>query len=158
MISGRIGSALLLASTAACFSVLVNLYLSNAGTFSQPPGTVFVEVPDGHKTPTMRLKSERAPNGEWLLRIETSNFAFTELCVNRTDRAQTGHAHVHEGDRKIGTAYVPVFSLGRLAPGRHEFLVMLRAQDHRAVVGGDGLIMERITITVPTPRDHRRLS
>ena len=75
MISGRIGSALLLASTAACFSVLVNLYLSNAGTFSQPPGTVFVEVPDGHKTPTMRLKSERAPNGEWLLRIETSNFA-----------------------------------------------------------------------------------
>ena len=66
-------------------------------------------------------------NGEWLLRIEASGFGFTELCVDRTIATQTCHAHVHESDRKIGTAYLPVFWLGHLAPSRHEFLVMLRA-------------------------------
>ena len=157
-ISGRIGSASLLASTVAGFLFLVNLFLANTGTFSRLPEALFVEVPNKNKFPTMSLKSMQAPNGEWLLHIETRNFVFTELCVNRTEGTQSGHAHVHKGERKIGTAYAPVFSLGRLAPGRHQFLVMLRAQDHRAVVGSDGLILEEITVTMPVPRGYRRLS
>ena len=125
----RFANAALIASATACFSLLANFYLVNSGIREQPPSSVFVEVPEGQNMPRLRVTSERAFNGEWFLHIDTRNFIFTDLCVTRTGRTWVGHAHVHEGDRKVGTAYAPVFSLGHLAPGRHEFLVMLRAQD-----------------------------
>ncbi|MCV0428390.1 MAG: hypothetical protein K5905_23275 [Roseibium sp.] len=158
MISKRSGGAALIASVSACLFTFVNLHFFKSGSREQPPHAVFVEVPDGTEPPELQLKGELAPGGDWLLHIETTHFSFTDVCVNRSEQSQIGHAHVHKGDRKIGTAYAPVFSLGHLAPGRHVFSVVLRAQDHRAVVSKEGLIHKKITIIVRASRKRRRLS
>ena len=145
------GCALQIAVATACFTVALNLYLAMAGAMEQKPSAVFAEVPKGQKVPEMRLRGEIASSGERLLIIEASNFTFTDLCVGKTDATYIGHAHIHQGDRKIGTAYSPIFSLGTLPPGRHEFVATLRTRDHRAIVSAKGLAVARITFVVRGP-------
>ncbi|WP_136661111.1 hypothetical protein [Nitratireductor sp. XY-223] len=145
------GCAMQIAVATAFFTVALNLYLAVAGAMEQKPSAVFAEVSEGQKVPEISLRGDIASSGERLLIIEASNFTFTDLCVGKTDATHIGHAHIHQGDRKIGTAYSPIFSLGTLPPGTHEFVVTLRTRDHRAIVSAKGLAIEKITFVVRGP-------
>ncbi|MGI9509127.1 MAG: hypothetical protein ACR2QJ_07250 [Geminicoccaceae bacterium] len=113
-----------------------------------PPETVFVLL-DPSK-PDLEIDAEVIPagDGEWLLRMEIDGFAFSETCAVVETGKPIGHAHVYEGGKKIAAAYQPILSLGKLSPGEHALRIMLRAQDHRALVGASGLIEREIRIIV----------
>ena len=113
-----------------------------------PPASVFVRLDPGQPDPRIEAQAYAASGGEWLLRLDVEGFAFTDICAVVERGEPLGHAHVYTGDRKIAAAYEPIVSLGKLAPGEHSFRIMLRAQDHRALVGSSGLIEQEINIVV----------
>jgi hypothetical protein len=115
-----------------------------------PPSSVFVAWPEGQSAPELKLSAGRYPDGSWHLDLAASGFTFSDLCQAVEGPQTIGHAHVYDGAKKIASAFVPRVPLGHLAPGQHRFHVILRAQDHRALVGSDGLISAEILIIVPS--------
>lgn len=136
--------ALMVALLAA---VTVTVPMVNAN--GNPPPTLFLQLPSDRPEPELSLDAVRLPNGEWELHLLVRNFRFTAFCVAQATGAPIGHAHIYRGDQQVASAYFPVVPLGRLMPGPHRFRAMLRGQDHRALVGQDGLIEADITVTVP---------
>lgn len=137
----RFGFIHLLAALGAVASLV------NAG--SGPPRTLFLRLPAEVPAPSLTLAARGEVDGNWILEIKASGFRFTSLCTLAAEPIPVGHAHVYAGDRKLASAYLPVVDLGPLPPGRHEIRVVLRGQDHRALVGPDGLIEARTVIKVP---------
>ena len=113
-----------------------------------PPSSVFVSWPEDQPVPELRITAHQYADGGWYIDLAAAGFAFSDLC-QAVDGPQTiGHAHVYQGERKVTSAFVPRVSLGHLRPGRHAYRVQLRAQDHRALVGPDGIIAATIVIEV----------
>lgn len=113
-----------------------------------PPETVFVMLDPAKPDLEIEAEAIAAGDGEWLLQMNVDGFAFSEICAVVETGEPIGHAHVYEGDKKIAAAYQPIVSLGKLSPGEHAFRIMLRAQDHRALVGSSGLIEREIRVVV----------
>jgi hypothetical protein len=146
-----LGLAGLLAVT--CIGVpLVN---ADAG----PPRALFLRLPADIPEPTVALAARASADGRWMLDIAATGFRFTDLCIANAAAVPVGHAHVFRGEQKLATAYLPVVDLGRLGPGVHEIRVVLRGQDHRALVGRSGLVEASTIIAVPGPEvpDHLAL-
>lgn len=125
------------------------LMASQVNSQSGPPRSVFVSWPADRKAPELVLTPGQYADGGWYLDLQAEGFAFSDLCQTVDGPQTVGHAHVYSGDRKIGAAYVPRADLGNLRPGRHRFRVVLRAQDHRALIGPAGMIDAEIVIVVP---------
>jgi len=139
------GSFAVLAGLLAALSVTAPVLNGAAG----PPRALFLRLPATLPDPELTLTASEAAEGSWQLRIEASGFRFTALCVTDAAAVPVGHAHVILADRKIASAFTPVVDLGVLPPGDHQVQVVLRAQDHRALVGSRGLVQARVVISVP---------
>ncbi|MEM8949585.1 MAG: hypothetical protein AAGA21_13650 [Pseudomonadota bacterium] len=113
-----------------------------------PPASVFVMLDP--KTPDPRIEADvtSLPTGEQLLRLDVDGFTFSKICAAVETNEPIGHAHIYAGKQKIAAAYEPIVSLGKLPKGEHSLRIMLRAQDHRALVGSEGLIEREITVVV----------
>jgi hypothetical protein len=135
-------------------SVLVSLALltPQVNAADAPPSAVFASWPDDRPAPQLQLTARQYANEGWYLELHAEGFAFSEVCQAVTGPQTIGHAHIYVGERKVAAAYVPRVSLGHLRPGRHIFRAVLRAQDHRALIGPDGLIASTIVIAVPEDR------
>ena len=140
----RQGPFLALAGLLAALSVAVPVVNAAAG----PPRALFLRLPATLPEPELALVASESPDGSWQLRIDTRGFRFTALCVADAAAVPVGHAHVSVDGRKIPSAFVPVVDLGVLPPGNHRVQVVLRAQDHRALVGSRGLVQARVVISV----------
>lgn len=115
----------------------------------RPPRTVFLILPDAVVPPTVDVRADAMGGGRYRLYLDTAHFAFTEICVPDAEAAPIGHAHVHVNGSKVASAYFPVVDIGPLDPGTHSINVVLRGQDHRALISRDGLVQGRVTLTVP---------
>lgn len=136
-------------ATVAVLLAALSVYAPLVNSKARPPRTLFLQLPADRPEPTISLSARPESGGAWLLEIHTTGFRFTMVCLVEAEASPVGHAHVVRGEAKIASAYVPVQSLGRLAPGSHTYRVELRGQDHRALVGRDGLIDAELTIHVP---------
>ncbi|MEM9788412.1 MAG: hypothetical protein AAF801_18075 [Pseudomonadota bacterium] len=110
------------------------------------PRTVFLTLPDTAPQPDLSLRLTQDQSGHWILWIETTHFQFTDICAAVAQAAPIGHAHIIVDGQKVGSAYGPVYDLGALQAGPHQISVTLRGQDHRALIGKDGLIMAEVTL------------
>jgi hypothetical protein len=142
----RHGALALVAALLAGLSVGAPLVNARAG----PPAALFLALPPGTPEPRLTLTASAQPDGGWRLAIAATDFRFTETCLATAAAIPVGHAHVIVGERKLSSAYTPVAELGKLPPGEHNVRVVLRAQDHRALLGSRGLIQAAITISVPS--------
>ena len=113
------------------------------------PRSVFLTLPTDLPEPEIEMTISQDMSGRWQLRLDVSAFQFTTLCVSDADAAPIGHAHVILDGVKIASAYHPIVDLGYLAPGKQRIAVILRGQDHRALLGRGGLLRQEIEITVP---------
>ncbi len=113
------------------------------------PRSVFLTLPTDLPEPKIEMTASQGPSGAWQLRLDVSDFQFTTLCVNSAQPVPIGHAHIIRDGVKIASAYYPIIDLGHLVPGRHRISAVLRGQDHRAMVGADGLLQMDIIIWVP---------
>lgn len=132
------------------------LFLASLGVFaslvnagSGPPRTLFAKFAAEEPVPSVAVSAVMDDDGRWVLAIEATGFRFTHLCTLTAEPVPVGHAHVYSGDRKLASAFYPVIDIGQLPPGRHEVRVVLRGQDHRALIGPLGLVEARTLIDVP---------
>lgn len=114
----------------------------------RPPRTVFLILPDTVAPPTVQVRADALGNGRYRLYLDTAAFVFTDICVADADAVPVGHAHVHVNGAKVASAYTPVVDIGPLEPGTHVIDVVLRGQDHRPIIGRDGLVQGHAHITV----------
>ncbi|MEO1307069.1 MAG: hypothetical protein AAFV38_03865 [Pseudomonadota bacterium] len=114
-----------------------------------PPRSVFLNLPEDQPAPEIEVIPYRLPSGEWQLKIRTEHFQFTTVCVAGAPAAAIGHAHVIRNGVKVASAFHPIVDLGPLPVGRHRITVVLRAQDHRALMANGALVQQKVTITVP---------
>ncbi len=139
------------ASPAALLAPLllaVGLIVPSVNAHSGPPPSVFHQLDPSLPEPEIRLSARQSAAGNWTLFIDVEHFDFTPICRAVGEPKPTGHAHVINGDVKIASAFQPWIGLGRLEPGRHEIRVVLRGQDHRALMGASGLLAASIEIDV----------
>lgn len=136
------GLVAMLLATLAVGAPLVN-------AVAGPPRSVFLQLPSDLPEPQVGLAAERLPTGHWQVRIDAEAFRFTDLCLTEAAAIPVGHAHVILNGVKVASAYHPVVDLGDLPPGRHHIEAVLRGQDHRALVGRQGLIKADLVIAVP---------
>jgi hypothetical protein len=113
------------------------------------PRALFLPLPADMPEPRVSLGARPDPDGRWTLDISASDFEFTTLCVANARAVPRGHAHVIKNGAKLASAFAPEFDLGLLPAGRHEIRVVLRGQDHRALVGHGGLIEASLTLDIP---------
>ena len=114
-----------------------------------PPRSVFLQLPADVPEPQVSLSATRTTAGRWQLEIDAGAFRFTDLCLTEARPIPVGHAHIIHDGAKIASAFSPVVDLGMLPPGRHHLQAVLRGQDHRALVGRQGLIKADLVIVVP---------
>jgi hypothetical protein len=132
-----------------CILVAVALGVPVVNANAGPPRALFLALPADLPEPRVSLSAAQDSDGSWRLKIDATDFQFTDLCVANAAAMPRGHAHVIEGDAKRASAYAPELILGHLAPGRHEFRVVLRGQDHRAMVGRGGMIEASLVLSIP---------
>ncbi|MGI9486649.1 MAG: hypothetical protein ACR2RF_12370 [Geminicoccaceae bacterium] len=113
-----------------------------------PPESVFVKLDPGRPDPLINAEVTSLKSGEQILRLDVDGFTFSDICAAVETGEPIGHAHVYAGNQKIAAAYEPIVSLGKLPKGNHTLRIMLRAQDHRALVGSEGLIEQHIRVVV----------
>lgn len=113
-----------------------------------PPDSVFVMLDPEKTDPRIEAEVTSLKSGEQLLRLDVDGFSFTDICAVVRSGEPVGHAHIYAGNQKIAAAYEPIVSLGKLPKGEHTLRIILRAQDHRALVGSEGLIERHIRVVV----------
>ncbi|MDX8353174.1 hypothetical protein [Cognatiyoonia sp. IB215182] len=114
----------------------------------EAPRAVFLTLPETLPQPDLSFSIAQDYRGNWILQIDATAFQFTEICTSVAEAVPVGHAHVIVNGQKVGSAYSPIFDLGLLPAGRHHIAVTLRGQDHRALIGKDGLIVAEQMLTV----------
>lgn len=132
--------ALLLATLAAA-APLVN-------SKGAPPRTVFLRLDSTVPQPAVSMDLRQTEGGRVMVRIHTRNFTFTEICLTDADAVPVGHAHVIVDGVKVASAFHPVVEIGPLEPGVHDVTVVLRGQDHRALLGDHGLLKVDASIDI----------
>jgi hypothetical protein len=143
-----------LASAALIAALLLSL-VAGASAYNRThsvPRAVFLTLPEEVPQPEVAVSAAPLASGGWGLTIATTYFRFTDLCLSEAAAIPVGHAHIIRDGVKIASAYQPVVELGALPPGRHRISVVLRGQDHRALLGRNGLIKAEVTIDVPDER------
>ncbi|MGB5556476.1 MAG: hypothetical protein WBN04_00520 [Paracoccaceae bacterium] len=143
-ILARYGAAAIVSALLATLAAAAPLVNATGG----PPRTVFLQLPADLPEPKVKLAIYPLPSGRWQLEIEVDGFRFTELCLTEAEAVPVGHAHIIRDGVKIASAYHPVIDLGHLPPGRHRIEAVLRGQDHRALLGHQGLIKSEVTVVV----------
>lgn len=137
----------ILTLAALLFGLALGVPIVNA---SAPlPRALFLTLPEGSPQPELTLAARRGADGRWWLEIEAARFEFSALCRANAEPVPRGHAHVIKDGAKRASAHAPHLDLGALPGGRHEFRVVLRGQDHRALVGRNGLIEARLILVIP---------
>ncbi len=139
---------LILPAMTALLFASSSFYISSMVAKNELPEEIFYELPKNGELPEISLKAEKLYNESWTLKMDVSNFTFTEICTIEITDPYIGHAHIFEDDVWLGTSFTPIFNLGKLEPGKHEFVVSLRSQDHRTLVGKNGVIEQKIVIYV----------
>ena len=112
------------------------------------PRAVFLALPETQPEPTVKLSVYQDHARNWLLQIDTTDFQFTELCVANAAATAIGHAHVVLNGQKVASAFHPIVNLGKLPAGQHRIGISLRGQDHRVLLGQNGIIGEKMDINV----------
>lgn len=108
-------------------------------------------LPGGTPLPTLSAHSEQRTDGTWLLRLETTNFTFSDVEHYVPGPIAIGHAHVFIDGQKAFTTYTPELDLGSLAAGSHVIRVSLQSPDHRSFTGADGRLFDTVVlIQVPS--------
>ncbi|SMX31992.1 hypothetical protein [Actibacterium lipolyticum] len=141
----RLAAPLAMALCLSAFALFVPQINAGGG----PPRSVFLQLPDEAPTPDVQLTAVPAKDGEWFVTITASDFRFTTLCLPEAEPVPLGHAHIIVDGQKVASAYHPVVKLGVLAPGQRHIQAVLRGQDHRALLGRQGMIKADIFVTVP---------
>jgi len=141
----RNGAALSVAALLATLAAAAPIINAAGG----PPRSVFLRLPGDAPQPSVTMDLEPRGDGTWRLRIDAERFTFTDLCVSDADAVPVGHAHVIVNGAKVASAYGPILDIGPFPPGRHDVTVVLRGQDHRALLGNHGLIKAERAIAVP---------
>ena len=129
----------------ALLTVLTPIVNADAG----PPRSVFLKLPSDTPPPDLDLAAQIMPSGALRLDVLAKDFRFTDVCVSRAEGAPVGHAHISVNGIKVASAYQPRVYLEALPPGSHRIRAVLRGQDHRALVGADGLISAELWVVVP---------
>lgn len=129
--------------------IALALAASQVNAAGGPPQSVFVAWPEDRPAPQLQVTPGQYADGSWYVELAAEGFVFSDLCQSVDGPQTIGHAHVYQGERKVAAAYQPRVSLGHLVPGRHAYRAVLRAQDHRALVGPEGLIATTVVIEVP---------
>jgi copper(I)-binding protein len=107
----------------------------------------FYPLPPGETAPEIGLEVEAGDEG-FAVRIETRHFRFAEELVDQPHQPGTGHAHLYVGGMKLGRLYGPDARINALPPGRHEVLVTLNTNDHRAYVANGRVLGASAWLTV----------
>lgn len=139
------GATVLVALLLATLAVLAPILNTQSG----PPRSVFLHLSEDKPRPRITLVVDPLPSGGFRLDLSTEAFRFTEVCLPEAAAIPVGHAHIHVDGVKVAAAYQPVVYLDALTPGQHRITAVLRGQDHRALVDGNGLIMAELRIVVP---------
>ena len=135
---------------------LISLFLTVAlgipkvNAISGPPSSVFAQWPETKPVPVPKVSATRQLNGRWQVTINAAGFVFSDICTTVEEPEAVGHAHVYKGDTKIAAAYAPITEIGPFAPGTHRISVVLRAQDHRTLVGPSGIITAEFVLREPS--------
>ncbi|MEL6207216.1 MAG: hypothetical protein AAFR47_18140 [Pseudomonadota bacterium] len=116
---------------------------------SGPPRSVFLLLPETEPAPQVDLVIHVTDTGELDLMIVTTGFRFTTTCMPEAAAIPVGHAHIHVDGVKVASAYHPRVLLSGLTPGVHQINVVLRGQDHRALVTAGGLIAKGMSVEIP---------
>ncbi|MEM9798603.1 MAG: hypothetical protein AAF919_19105 [Pseudomonadota bacterium] len=119
----------------------------NAG--DPAPRAVFLQLPDHLPEPSVTVRADPISGGRWRLTLTARDFGFTAICLSTAEPVPMGHAHIIHDGVKVAAAYGPIVDIGPLPPGRHVVEAVLRGQDHRALLGRDGLIKGQVVIVVP---------
>ncbi len=112
-----------------------------------PPRTAF-QVLSQDLVPKVQLAAVPLGGGRFRIAIETEAFQFTDICLAHAVAAPIGHAHLQVNGVKVASVYQPVAEVGPLPPGEHVIDVVLRGQDHRALVSKAGLLKAEVAVIV----------
>ncbi|KIT17191.1 hypothetical protein [Jannaschia aquimarina] len=145
ILSRPFAPVLALAGLLTSLAVAAPIYNAGGGA----PRAVFLELPARLPEPEVALRADPLPSGRWRLTLAARHFRFTDICVLEAEAVPLGHAHIVHDGVKLAAAYAPIVDIGPLPPGRHRIEAVLRAQDHRAILGRGGLIKGAVVIEVP---------
>lgn len=138
-----------LTAVAALIPCLMGGGTALAGKYVTPNTVIFKSVSESAAKPEINATVLKTRNGEHIIKISAENFEFLEVCRQEKENAPRGHAHIYVNGVKVGSAYYPEFSLGKLQAGEHEIMIMLQTTDHKAWLTDKGLIYKRVTHIVP---------
>ncbi|MFC0273101.1 hypothetical protein ACFFIX_16915 [Metabacillus herbersteinensis] len=90
-----------------------------------------IELPKGHKVPSIKGSVKQNASGSWLLHLETENFTFTpEKADSNELQYNQGHAHLYVNGEKIKRLYRHSYQLGNLKEGPNQIKVTLNTTTH----------------------------
>ncbi|MEM9724786.1 MAG: hypothetical protein AAF909_04900 [Pseudomonadota bacterium] len=104
-----------------------------------------IEV-DPAAAPALTISVSKDAMSGWNLKVDVERFAFTPADVNGTNAPNAGHAHIYVNRERFARLYGPDFHLPDFAPGAHEILVSLNANDHAEFTIGGKPIYATATI------------
>ena len=130
--------------------MVIGLVIPQVNASSGPPSSVFATWPDATPVPKVEVFANREADGRWRITLSAAGFVFSDICTAVTEPTAIGHAHLYKGDTKIGAAYAPITTIGPFEPGNHRITIMLRAQDHRTLIGPDGILKTEIVLQEPS--------
>ena len=108
-----------------------------------------VELPQGHKPPTIVVTVTADPGSGWNVHAKTTNFRFAPEAASRAHKPGEGHAHIYVDGKKIARLYGPWFHIPSLAPGKRDIRVTLNTNDHKTYAIHDRPIEAVVSVEVP---------
>lgn len=121
-------------------SKMTNEEMSSMSNVSDIHAHKHVAVPNGFKSPTVKVMTSPDSMGGYNIQILTTNFKFTPEDAGKAVVPNTGHAHVFVNDEKIGRAYGDWYYIGKdkFKTGTNTISVSLNANEHSDWVLQDG--------------------
>ncbi|ABB57662.1 hypothetical protein [Synechococcus elongatus] len=106
-------------------------------------------VPTGTPQPTVNLVVERDRKSGWNLRLTTTNFQFAPEELDKTNRVDSGHAHLFLNGKKIARLYGPWYHLASLPAGKQTLMVELTSNQHNVITVNGQPVIAKVTVDVP---------
>lgn len=97
--------------------------------------------------PGVAMTVEANDNG-WIIRLETTNFTFSQQSVDEPHQNGVGHGHLYLNGLKLQRIFEKEVKIGELPPGAYEFFISLNSNDHRAYVKDGRFIGAAASIVV----------